>query len=111
MRSQITSDTTRKLHICKKCFTHFTKQDLFEKHLSYCSKNETIAVKMPTKTPFSNFKIISKNFQFLLPYMLILNVSLYQLTLVNQIQTNLIPKVIKNTSQVVTVFILKVWME
>ena len=56
MRSQITSDTTRKLHICKKCFTHFTKQDLFEKHLPYCSKNETIAVKMPTKNSILNFQ-------------------------------------------------------
>ena len=32
-RSQITLNTTRKLHICKKCLFHFTKQDLFEKHL------------------------------------------------------------------------------
>ena len=55
-RSQITSDTTRKLHICKKCFTHFTKQDLFEKHLSYCNKNETVAVKMPTKNSILNFQ-------------------------------------------------------
>ena len=30
VRSQITSDTTRKLHICKKCLSHFTKKDLFE---------------------------------------------------------------------------------
>ena len=55
-RSQITSDTTRKLHICKKCLTHFTKQDLFEKHLLYCSKNETVAVKMPTKNSILNFQ-------------------------------------------------------
>ena len=49
VRSQITKDTTRKIHICKKCLTHFTKEDLLEKHISYCSKNETVAVKMPTK--------------------------------------------------------------
>ena len=49
VRSQITKDTTRKLHICKKCLTHFTKEDLLEKQISYCSKNETVAVKMPTK--------------------------------------------------------------
>ena len=55
-RSQITSDTTRKLHICKKCLSHFTKQDLFESHLSYCSKNETVAVKMPTKNTILNFQ-------------------------------------------------------
>ena len=56
VRSQITSDTTRKLHICKKCLTHFTKQDLFEKHLSYCNKNETVAVKMPTKNSILKFQ-------------------------------------------------------
>ena len=61
VRSQITSDTTRKLHICKKCFIHFTKEDLFEKRLSYCSKNETVAVIMPTKN--SQHSQISKSFK------------------------------------------------
>ena len=56
VRSQITSDTTRKLHICKKCLSHFTKQDFFEKHLSYCSKNETVAVIMPTKNTILKFQ-------------------------------------------------------
>ena len=56
VRSQITSDTTRKLHICKKCLSHFTKQDLFEKHLTYCRQNETVAVKMPIKNTVLNFK-------------------------------------------------------
>ena len=54
-RSQITSDK-RKLHICKKCLSHFTKKDLFEKHLFYCSQNETVAVKMPTKNTILNFQ-------------------------------------------------------
>ena len=56
VRSQITSDTTRKLHICKKCLSHFVKQDLFEKHLIYCSQNETVAVKMPRKNTVLNFQ-------------------------------------------------------
>ena len=55
-RSQITSDTTRKLHICKKCFTHYTKEDLLEKHSLNCSKNETVAVKMPTKNSILKFQ-------------------------------------------------------
>ena len=55
MRSQITSDTTRKLHICKKCLSHYTKEDLREKHLFYC-ENETAAVIMPRKNTFLNFK-------------------------------------------------------
>ena len=54
VRSQITSDTTSKLHICKKCLTHFTKLELFEKHTTYCSQNETVAVKMPTKHTILN---------------------------------------------------------
>ena len=62
VRSQITKDTTRKLHICKKCLTNFTKEDLFEKHISYCSKNETVAVKMPTKNFILKFKNHFKNF-------------------------------------------------
>ena len=54
-RSQLTSDR-RKIHICKKCLSHFTKKDLFEKHLFYCSQNETVAVKMPSKNTILNFK-------------------------------------------------------
>ena len=49
VRSQITKDTTRKLHFCKKCLSHYTKEELLENHISYCGKNETVAVKMPTK--------------------------------------------------------------
>ena len=56
VRSQITSDTTRKILICKKCLTHFIKKDLFEKHITYCSQNETVAVKMPTKNTMVNFQ-------------------------------------------------------
>ena len=56
VRSQITKDTTRKLHICKKCLYHYTKEDLLEKHLSYCGKNETVAVKMPTKNTILKFQ-------------------------------------------------------
>ena len=55
VRSQITSDR-RKLHICKKCLRHYTKQDLLEKHSKYCSKNETVAVKMPTKNSIIKFQ-------------------------------------------------------
>ena len=55
VRSQITSDM-RQIHICKKCLTHFTKLDLFEKHITYCSQNETVAVKMPIKNTILNFQ-------------------------------------------------------
>ena len=49
VRSQITKDTSRKIYICKNCLNHYTKEDLLEKHKYYCGKNETTAVKMPTK--------------------------------------------------------------
>ena len=54
-RSQITSNR-KKIHICKKCLTHFTKKYLFKRHSKYCSKNETVAVKMPTKNTILNFQ-------------------------------------------------------
>ena len=104
VRSQITSDTTSKLHICKKCLTYFTKKDLFEKHITYCSQNETVAVKMPTKNTILEFQNHFKNFQFLLLYMQILNVSQHQLLVVNQIQIILLLKSITNMNQVVIVF-------
>ena len=56
VRSQITKDTTRKLHICKKCLYHYTKEDLLEKHSINCGKNETVAVKMPTKNSILKFQ-------------------------------------------------------
>ena len=56
VRSQITSHSSNKLHICKKCLTHFTKLHLLEKHITYCSQNETVAVKMPIKKTILNFQ-------------------------------------------------------
>ena len=60
-RSQITSDTNSKIHICKTCLLHFTKEELFKKHIEYCLSTETVAVKMPPKRPYRNFKIIIKS--------------------------------------------------
>ena len=54
-RSQITSNN-KKIHICKKCLSHFTKKNLFKKHSRYCRQNETVAVKMPTKNTILNFQ-------------------------------------------------------
>ena len=48
-RSQITSRTNGKIHICKRCFTHFSKEELFQRHIEYCSSNESVVVKMPAK--------------------------------------------------------------
>ena len=66
VRSQITSHRSSKIFICKKCLTHNTKEDLLEKHIAYCSNNETAVVKMqPKKTVFSNSNTTLKNFLFL----------------------------------------------
>ena len=65
IRSQITLNN-KKIHICRKCFSHFTKKYLFKKHSKYCSKNETAAVKMPTKNTILKFQNHFKNSQSLL---------------------------------------------
>ena len=61
-RSQITSRTNGKIFICKKCFTHHTKEELFQKHIQYCSTNETVAVKMPPRNTMLHFKNCQKQF-------------------------------------------------
>ena len=55
VRSQITSEK-RKIFICKKCLSHYTRKHLFEKHMFYCGQNETVVVKMPTKNNILKFK-------------------------------------------------------
>ena len=55
-RSQITSRTNEPIHICKRCFTGFTKDSLLQKHISYCSNNESVSVKMPKSGSILNFK-------------------------------------------------------
>ena len=62
-RSQITSRTNGTIHICKKCFTHFSKGELFQKHAEYCSSNEAAAVKMPPR----NSKLCFNNYHKQLP--------------------------------------------
>ena len=54
-RSQITSRTNGKIYICKRCFTHFSKEELFQKHIEYCSTNESVCVKMPTRNSKLSF--------------------------------------------------------
>ena len=55
-RSQITSRTNGRIHICKRCFSHFSKEELFQKHIEYCSSNESVVVKMPPKNSKLEFK-------------------------------------------------------
>ena len=55
-RSQITSRTNGRIHICKRCFSHFSKEELFQRHIEYCSSNESVVVKMPAKNTMLKFK-------------------------------------------------------
>ena len=45
-----------KLHICKRCFSHFTKPELLQKHIKYCSTNGVVSVRMPEKGLMLYFK-------------------------------------------------------
>ena len=56
IKSQITKSKDGKIFICKRCFTHFTKEELLEKHIKYCSNNQTVSVKMPKPKSYLHFK-------------------------------------------------------
>ena len=56
IKSQLTKSKDGKIFICKRCFTHFTKEELLEKHIKYCSNNQTVSVKMPEPNNYLNFK-------------------------------------------------------
>ena len=56
IRSQITSRTDEPIQICKRCFCHFTKPELLDKHIKYCSSNKTAFVKMPKPKTNLHFK-------------------------------------------------------
>ena len=60
IRSQITSRTNEPIHICKRCFSHFTKKELLDKHNKYCSKNSTAIVKMPKPNSMLYFRNYQK---------------------------------------------------
>ena len=56
IRSQITSRTDEPINICKRCFNHFTKEELLDKHIKYCSNNATAIVKLPEPNTMLYFK-------------------------------------------------------
>ena len=53
---QKTESKNGNIFICKKCFSHFTNEELLEKHIEYCSKNATAIVKMPEPNTMLYFK-------------------------------------------------------
>ena len=56
IKSQKTKSNNGSIFICKKCFTHFTKEELLQKHILHCSNNETVVVKMPKEKTMLYFK-------------------------------------------------------
>ena len=56
IRSQITTRTDEPIQICKRCFSNFTKEELLDKHIKYCSNNATAFVKMPEPNTMLYFK-------------------------------------------------------
>ena len=64
IKSQKTKSKDGKIFICKKCFSHYTKPELLEKHIKYCSTNETVAVKMPEPNTMLYFKNYHKQLPF-----------------------------------------------
>ena len=56
VRSQKTGTNKKKLFICKRCFWHFSKEELLDKHIEYCLNNKTAVVDMPPKNKFIHFK-------------------------------------------------------
>ena len=56
IRSQLTSRTNEPIQICKRCFSYYTKPELLDKHIKYCSNNKTAVVKMPESNTYLHFK-------------------------------------------------------
>ena len=56
IRSQKTGSNNAKLFICKRCFWHFSKEELLDKHIEYCSNNKTAVVEMPEPGRMLYFK-------------------------------------------------------
>ena len=56
IKSEKTASKNGTIFICKKCFTHYTKEELLQKHIVYCSNNETVSVKMPQPNTMLHFK-------------------------------------------------------
>ena len=60
IRSQKTKSNNGSIFICKRCFTHFTKDELLQKHIKYCSNNAVAFVKMPEEGTMLYFKNYEK---------------------------------------------------
>ena len=62
IRSQKIGSNKCPLFICKRCFCHFKKQELLDKHIEYCSNNKVAVAKMPEPNTSIHFKKYFKQF-------------------------------------------------
>ena len=60
IKTQKTKSKNGSIFICKRCFSHFTKYELLQKHIEYCLNNETVSVKMPKQDTMLYFKNYEK---------------------------------------------------
>ena len=60
IKSQLTKSKNGGICICKKCFNHFSKNEMLQKHILYCSNNETVCVNMPKPKTMLHFKNYDK---------------------------------------------------
>ena len=56
IKSQKTKSKDGNIFICKRCFCHYTKKESLNKHIEYCSNNQTALIKMPDTNKFLHFK-------------------------------------------------------
>ena len=56
IRSQKTKSHNGEIFICKRCFSHYTKDELLDNHIKYCSNNATAVVEMPKPNTMLYFK-------------------------------------------------------
>ena len=56
IRSQKTRSHNGEIFICKRCFCHYTKEELLDKHIEYCSNNQTALINMPKPNTYLYFK-------------------------------------------------------
>ena len=56
IKSQKTTSHNGEMFICKRCFSHYTKEELLEKHIKYCSNNQTALITMPKPNTMLYFK-------------------------------------------------------
>ena len=56
IKSQKTKSKDGPIFIRKRCFNHFTKEELLEKHIKYCSNNKSAIVNMPEPNTMLYFK-------------------------------------------------------